>query len=74
MRAPVLLGVLATLAGVAATSLAGQDVELLGRMHGTRPPAAYYELIARDPTAFQFAHGRSLRMRRELQLLARQTL
>jgi M6 family metalloprotease-like protein len=74
MRAPVLLGVLVISTGFGATALAGQDIELLGRMHGTRPPAAYYALIARDPTAFQFAHGRALRMRRELQLLARQTI
>ncbi|MEX2527593.1 MAG: M6 family metalloprotease domain-containing protein [Gemmatimonadota bacterium] len=30
------------------------DVELLGRIHGTRPPAAYYERLRADPTAFQF--------------------
>ena len=28
------------------------DVELLGRVHGTRPPQAYYELMARRPDAF----------------------
>ncbi len=33
------------------------DVELLGRIHGTRPPAAYYETLRRDPNAFQFTRG-----------------
>jgi len=47
------------------------DVELLGRMHGTRPPAAYYETLRRDPNAFQFKRGiwgqaRLLRQRAEM--------
>ena len=33
---------------------AAQDVELLGRIHGTRPPQGYYDLMERDPGAFQF--------------------
>ncbi len=33
---------------------AGQDLEMLGRFHGTRPPQAYYDLKAKDPLAFQF--------------------
>lgn len=34
--------------------LEGQDVELLGKIHGTRPPPGYYDLKERDPGAFQF--------------------
>lgn len=34
-----------------------QDVELLGRIHGTRPPDAYYRELARNPDAFQFREG-----------------
>ncbi|MGD2067843.1 MAG: M6 family metalloprotease domain-containing protein [Gemmatimonadota bacterium] len=33
------------------------DVELLGEVHGTRPPASYFELKARDPGAFTFSRG-----------------
>jgi len=40
-----------------------QDVEMLGRRYGKAPPAAYYQELARNPTAFRFARGRSLRMR-----------
>jgi len=31
-----------------------QDVELLGKLHGTTPPAGYFERMARDPGAFQY--------------------
>lgn len=31
-----------------------QDVELLGKFHGTTPPDGYFERIARDPGAFQY--------------------
>jgi M6 family metalloprotease-like protein len=31
-----------------------QDVELVGRVHGTRPPEAYYEQLRRDPRSFRF--------------------
>ncbi len=34
--------------------LEAQDVELLGRLHGTRPPQSYFDLRARDPGAFEF--------------------
>lgn len=34
-----------------------QDVEMLGREYGTRPPPAYYETLARDPDAFTFQRG-----------------
>lgn len=45
----------ALLLAAGASSLAAQDdVELLGRMYGARPPAAYYELRARDAGAFGF--------------------
>lgn len=45
---------------------------MLGRHYGTRPPPAYYELIARDPMAFRLAHGRAFRMRLRMQVLARE--
>lgn len=41
----------------AQTGLQGRlhgDVELLGRIHGTRPPDAYFQLLQDEPTAFQF--------------------
>lgn len=31
-----------------------QDVELLGKIHGTTPPRGYYERMKEDPGAFQF--------------------
>ena len=34
--------------------LFAQDIELLGRIHGTRPPQGYFDLQERDPGAFQF--------------------
>jgi M6 family metalloprotease-like protein len=34
--------------------LGAQDVEMLGRIHGVRPPPGYYEVLARDPNAYQF--------------------
>jgi M6 family metalloprotease-like protein len=45
--------------------LEAQDVELLARLHGTQPPLGYYEMMARDPGAFQFERAlfrRGLRM------------
>jgi M6 family metalloprotease-like protein len=55
---------------VAGASLQGrlgaQDVELLGRIHGTRPPQGYYDVMRRDPGAFQFKRAlirRGLRIR-----------
>ncbi|HSG81030.1 MAG TPA: M6 family metalloprotease domain-containing protein [Gemmatimonadota bacterium] len=40
------------------TELAAQsrvtDVELRGRAHGVRPPPGYYEMLARDPNAYEF--------------------
>ena len=34
------------------------DVERRGRIHGgARPPAGFYEMLARDPHAFGFKHG-----------------
>jgi M6 family metalloprotease-like protein len=38
-----------------AASLAQTDVEWLGRRHGVRPPAAYYQLLRQNPNAFQFS-------------------
>ena len=46
--------------------LEAQDVELLGKLHGTRPPQAYYDLMARDQGAFQFQRAmlrKGLRLR-----------
>jgi M6 family metalloprotease-like protein len=37
--------------------LAQDDVELLGEIYGTRPPAAYFERRAADPDAFEMIHG-----------------
>lgn len=54
----LLIGLLASLG---ATALGAQDVELLGRVHGTRPPEGYYARRAADPDAFEF--GRALRRR-----------
>lgn len=34
--------------------LHAQDIELLGKIHGTRPPQGYFDLMERDPGAFQF--------------------
>jgi M6 family metalloprotease-like protein len=48
--------VVAALAGVAQPALAQTDVEALGRARGgARPPASYYEILARNPDAFQFS-------------------
>ena len=41
-------------AAVAPDVLVAQDVEELGRRHGVTPPPGYYEVLARDPTAYQF--------------------
>jgi M6 family metalloprotease-like protein len=47
-----------------------QDVEMLGRHYGTRPPPAYYQELARNPEAFRFTRGRAARMRESAPLLA----
>ncbi len=31
-----------------------QDVEMLGRVHGVRPPPSYYAIKAEDPNAYEF--------------------
>lgn len=46
---------------------AGQDVELLGHIHGTRPPDEYFQLRER-PGAFEFQRGMARRLDRALQL------
>ncbi len=51
-------------------SLCAQDVELLGEIHGTRPPAAYLRRKAEDPGAYRFTHGRAVRLRAALPGLA----
>jgi len=43
------------LIGSVAPGSAQEDVELLGRLYGTTPPAAYYEQRAADPGAFEFS-------------------
>ena len=55
-----LLGTLlapALAAGTARLSAQDRDVELVGRIYGTRPPAAYFELRERDPRAFRMERG-----------------
>ena len=47
----------ASLLLLAAPGLQAQDVELLGRIHGTRPPEAYFELVRSRPNAFQFSRA-----------------
>jgi M6 family metalloprotease-like protein len=44
----------AGLTAVSAAGSAAQDVEMLGRLHGVRPPAGYYDVVARDPRAYHF--------------------
>ncbi len=36
------------------SDLGAQDVEMRGWVNGVRPPPGYYEVLARDPTAYQF--------------------
>ncbi len=65
LRAAALVGLaLAGLPALAATPLARgaelaaqDDVVQLGLRHGTRPPAAYFDLRARNPRAFQFSRA-----------------
>jgi hypothetical protein len=58
-RTPWVLAALLVAASVTTTT--AQDVEMLGRRFGTRPPGAYYEAMRRDPSAFEFRRGRSER-------------
>jgi M6 family metalloprotease-like protein len=51
-------------------SASAQDVEMLGRRYGTRPPDAYYQEMARNPNAFRFMRGRAARMREAATLRA----
>ena len=43
--------------------VSAQDVEMLGRRYGTRPPDGYFRELARDPDAFRFTRGRAARGR-----------
>jgi M6 family metalloprotease-like protein len=52
IRREFLLGLLASVGFLSGVS--AQDIELLGRIHGTRPPQGYYDLLERDAGAFQF--------------------
>ena len=45
---------LALAAAVVPGGASGQDIEMLGKIHGTRPPQGYFDLLERDPGAFQF--------------------
>lgn len=63
--------------GVATSPAVAQDVEMLGRMHGVRPPQGYYEVRARNPRAFEFDEdgvwrrlAREVRQRRRALLAA----
>lgn len=53
------------LCGASARGLGAQDVEMLGRHYGTRPPPAYYDALRRDQAAFSFRRGRAQRLRVE---------
>jgi hypothetical protein len=63
---------IALLIAVLPRGTSAQDVEMLGRRYGKRPPQAYYEEMARNPDAFGFSRGRALRMREAAE--ARRTL
>jgi M6 family metalloprotease-like protein len=43
--------------------LEAQDVELLGEIHGTRPPDIYYETLRADPDAYRFSREGPERLR-----------
>lgn len=53
----------------AAAPAAAQDVEMLAEHYGTPLPAGYRAFIAANPGAFQFAHGRAVRLRERLREL-----
>lgn len=58
MNKTLALGFLAAFAVTCAPALSAQDdVEMLGRVHGTRPPDAYYQQKAREPGAFRIRGG-----------------
>ncbi len=48
----------------AASDVGAQDVEMRGRVNGIRPPAGYYEVLARDPNAYRFQRVWKERARR----------
>ncbi len=43
--------------------LEGQDVELLGEIHGTRPPDGYFQQMRQDPGSFRFETEGAERLR-----------
>ena len=53
------------LCAVPASPALAQDVEMLGRRYGTRPPQGYYDAMQRDRSAFTFRRGRAQRLRVE---------
>jgi M6 family metalloprotease-like protein len=74
---PALAGVayLAIATAAVPPELSAQDVEMRGRVTGKRPPAAYYEMLAQDPSAFQFQrvwkdYARRVRERRQAMVQA----
>ena len=48
---------------VCSSGVSAQDVEMLGRRYGTRPPDGYFRELARNPDAFRFTRGRAARGR-----------
>jgi hypothetical protein len=55
---------LSTLVLVPGMMSAQTDVEMLGRaLGGARPPAGYYEVLARHPNAFRFSANNGWRLR-----------
>ena len=63
MPRPIVLALFAlALVALSATDARGQDVEMLAARYGTRPPAAYYRELARNPDAFRFRRGRASRV------------
>jgi M6 family metalloprotease-like protein len=46
-----------------ARALSAQDVEMLGRRYGTRPPEGYFRELERNPDAYRFTRGRAARAR-----------
>ena len=50
------LGLMAT-ALVVGTPVAAQDIEAVARMRGIELPAAYYQRVQTDPTAYKLPNG-----------------
>src|SRR5687767_11785895 len=61
--APIRWLALTLLIAVSPHGVSAQDVEMLGRRFGTRPPDGYYREVGRNPDAFRFSRGRASRAR-----------